>query len=263
MRLSDLIALPVTWRTVRAPLRYLRNRRSHEGAAHFDVELRDGTVARLRGGTRDGHVFHRIFVDDEYRLRGLDLTGAWVVDVGAHGGYFALRAAMAGARVVCVEPAPDNLALLRHQIARNALQERIVIRPGALGAVAGRVTLRCDGDPYAYAVARSDGGGGIRDLDVACSTLAELFDEVPIARCALLKLDCEGSEYEIIESVPQSVLERCDRIRMELHFTNQLEDAPNALRRRLEGCGFRIELCDIKRNRRQGYLFCSRERASA
>jgi len=265
MRPKELLELPAVWRTMRSPLRYLLARRGARGAAGAEVELRGGIVARLRDGTRDGHVFHRIFIGDEYRLRELDLEGGWVVDVGAHGGFFALRAAMAGARVLCVEPAPVNLELLRAQIARNRLEGRVVVRAGALGAKAGRATLRCDGDPYGYAVARAGAAAPAegRALEVDCTTLEALLDEHGVDRCLLLKLDCEGSEYGILGAASDAALRRCERIRMELHVTPGEEEAPLGLRRRLEAAGFRVDLDERKRNGRQGYLFCTRAAGAA
>jgi FkbM family methyltransferase len=263
MIVSDLAALPALWATLRHPIAYLRARRARPRQARYDIELRDGHVVRLRGLSRDFHVFHRIFVDDEYRLKGLDLAGARVIDIGAHGGFFALRAAFAGARVICAEPAPDNLQLLRHNIQRNRLEDRITVRATAVCARAGRVTLCCSGDPYAHHVAPAlaTENTGPERITVEATTLGALMEEHGVETCALLKLDCEGSEFEILAGATPAVLRRIDRVRLEFHVPPDEPEAPEDLRRHLESAGLTVESMVTKKSGRQGYLFCRRESA--
>ncbi len=258
-RLSSLLDLPTVLSTVSRPVAYLRARRSRAREEKYDVPLRSGHVIRLRGRSRDFHVFHRIFINDEYGLRGLDFDGARVVDIGAHAGFFALRAAIAGARVLCVEPAPDNIRLLRHNIERNGLEDRIDVCEKAVCGESGPVELCRDGDPYAHSI-RSDssGEGNGSDVIVEATTLGALLDAYDIAECALLKLDCEGCEYEILQNASPDVLRRCERIRLEYHIDPAAPGAPEALRRHLEETGFTIEAMQTKKRGHQGYLFCRR-----
>ena len=48
-------------------------------------------------------------------------------------------------------------------------------------------------------------------------TLAQLLDGAGVDRCDLLKLDCEGAEYEILETMGPEVAGRIDQITMEVH----------------------------------------------
>ena len=69
--------------------------------------------------------------------------GGLMVDVSANAGYFSLLwAAQPGGRAIAFEPAPRNVALLRENVARNGLGDRIDVRPLAAGAERGTLTFR-------------------------------------------------------------------------------------------------------------------------
>ena len=53
--------------------------------------------------------------------------------------------------------------------------------------------------------------------DVQLLTLAEVFDRCPHGRADLVKMDIEGSEYEVLESVDDEVLRRADQWVIEYH----------------------------------------------
>ena len=48
-------------------------------------------------------------------------------------------------------------------------------------------------------------------------TPLDIFDENGLERCNLLKIDCEGAEYDIFYNTPAEYFDRIDRIRMEYH----------------------------------------------
>jgi hypothetical protein len=67
------------------------------------------------------------FLDDVYVLLDLVQPGDGVLDLGGHIGTFALAAAALGCRVVCVEAAPENVALLNASVARNGFDRMHVV----------------------------------------------------------------------------------------------------------------------------------------
>ncbi|MFT4559234.1 MAG: hypothetical protein ACI92S_004624, partial [Planctomycetaceae bacterium] len=60
------------------------------------------------------------------------------------------------------------------------------------------------------------------------------FDKVD-----LLKIDCEGGEYEILDSTSDELLSRIDRVCMEFHELHPSHDHRNLVQR-LESCGFDV-----------------------
>ena len=111
--LSDYVAL----RSIaNNPWEIVRFRTRKRRPEVLTVRLRDGRSFEIRGGTQDFHIFHRIFLRDEYRLRRAEVGWDCVVDLGANVGLFALRASRVAHRVISYEPFPGNVEQLR----RNA-----------------------------------------------------------------------------------------------------------------------------------------------
>ena len=61
-----------------------------------------------------------------------------------------------------------------------------------------------------------------------------------LERIDLLKMDCEGAEYEILYSTPPSHLERIAAIRMEYHNLDSHERNVEGLKRFFTGSGFTV-----------------------
>lgn len=177
-----------------------------------------------RDGTDDEAVIEEIMVEDVYQLRGLDLApqlvdiGDWenaervgqtVIDCGAHIGVFAATALkMGAAKVVVVEPQPDNYALLCRNL--EVFGEKTVeYWNAAIGPAQGETTIGGHG-----AQART-GVDPERGLRVEQVTLTHLL--TPHEQVAVLKIDVEGAEYAALLATPPAMLARCDRIVMEWH----------------------------------------------
>lgn len=115
--------------------------------------------------------------------------GDVVVDAGAHIGSFTVLAAQAvgpQGHVYAFEPHPENYQLLAENVA--GLQN-VTARPHALGSVTGVSTVRRLLEPNTGIVRLGEG-----DLAVE---VHRLDDVVP--RIDFLKLDAEGSEFEILK----------------------------------------------------------------
>jgi FkbM family methyltransferase len=112
-----------------------------------------------------------------------------VLDVGAHIGTFALPAAAAGCRVLALEPAPANAALLEAAAARNGFRELEVVAAAASDRP-GPVFFHPNGPWGHVATGRSRGGA----IEVPAVRLDDLVRDRGVDRVALVKLDVEGGE---------------------------------------------------------------------
>lgn len=72
-----------------------------------------------------------------------------------------------------------------------------------------------------------------------CRDLASILDEVSFDKVDLLKIDCEGGEYEILDATPDEVMSRINRICMEFHELHPSHDH-RKLVERLKSCGFEV-----------------------
>jgi FkbM family methyltransferase len=166
------------------------------------------------------HEFKEIFLEDCY-LRGQKEPlpeRPVVVDIGANAGFFCLYVAQMrpGARIISCEPIPANLA----QLSRNAEINPnidITVLPVAVYGTTGSMKLLVEGENAFTTAATVFPVDGRIPVDVPCITLEDLFKNHDLKKIDLLKLDCEGSEYEILYRCPTEYLARVEKIAMEVH----------------------------------------------
>lgn len=216
--------------------------------------LRNGLRLEVRGGTSDLQIVDEVFIHKIYD-RALDRLqpGDHVIDVGAHCGMFALAVAQAGARVSCFEPLHENFELLLQNIRRNGYCDKACAYNLALASTSGQIDLYVvDGDtggstrfPSIHPEWLDDGDvkSSVKKRSVRCTTLREILlsDQLPFCDC--LKLDCEGMEYDILESAQTDDLRNVRMIIMEYHPNGSID----VIRTRLEEIGFRVEVSGTTR----------------
>ena len=134
--------------------------------------------------------------------------GAVFVDVGANIGYFSvLAASIVGddGAVFAFEPDPENFRLLEANLALNDLHQNVTAIPAALAEQdrAGQLYLSEDnlGDHQIYAVDDQRESVQIKLLNGGA------FLEDRLQRLDLLKVDTQGSEYQVIKGLMPLLLE--------------------------------------------------------
>lgn len=140
-----------------------------------------------------------------------------VVDVGANIGAFTLLAGEKGAqRIVAVEPSRETCALLLENLARNGLNERVHVIQAAIGGRngTGKLLLAAD-SPMTRLCPIVDAAAGAQEVTIM--TLEVLLDKCGMQRVDLLKMDCEGAEYEALRACSRESLDRIERIVLEYH----------------------------------------------
>lgn len=173
------------------------------------------TTIRFRPECRDDPIVIReIWVEDVYRVRGLDKE-RWrdrpVVDLGANIGVFSLIAlAYDACKVIAVEPEPNNFRVLVENLQGHPRVERTWTQELAVAGVSGATVALAGEQGEAHLT--GDGAG----VNVQTITLA---DVLPEGRVGFLKCDIEGGEYDAFLAADSAVLDRIDRIAMEWHGT--------------------------------------------
>jgi FkbM family methyltransferase len=183
-------------------------------------ETRNGVVVEVP--ERLLQTFKEIFMDECY-LAGLEReipSDSTIIDIGANAGYFTLFAAALRpqARLFSFEPVPVNYAQLRRNQELNRSRQ-INCFPQAVAGYAGVINLTFDpSDSFTTSATMFDSKKSAeKSLAVPCVTLQQLMDENSIGKCDLLKMDCEGAEYDILYNCPAGYLRRIDQIAMEVH----------------------------------------------
>lgn len=153
-------------------------------------------------------------------------TNQMMVDIGANIGAASILAYTKGAvDILAFEPEKHNYKQLEKNIKLNHLED--VITPIKL-AVSDRIgeTQIFDGQGGSFIAGANGVSQEMRDSfaqkkkeSVKTTTLDEILAEID--EIALLKVDCEGGEYMIIESASLDALKKCQRIVMEYHQTDE------------------------------------------
>ncbi|MGH9891028.1 MAG: FkbM family methyltransferase, partial [bacterium] len=164
----------------------------------------------------NGTAIVEIFRDGEYEAPFDWSSFRLIVDVGAHVGSFALWVAerCPKARVMAFEPEPRNYRDLVRNVARNRLGDRVFPRQEAVTGRIEQRTLRVPADRGTSSL--TEGAPG-ETIIVDCID----FDRFLLSDCAtgvdLLKMDCEGAEWEILPSLSQAAWARINHLLLECH----------------------------------------------
>jgi FkbM family methyltransferase len=198
------------------------------------VKIRGGYQATCR--IDEFFSFVEVYILQEYDVPEVAWTTLQtIVDIGANVGaatlWFAERSPHA--RIVAVEPASNAKRLLARNIERNGLDARVRAVAVALAAHSGDVDIQESGSSVFGTIAPVSGIGVER---VTALTLEDLLDRCELEEVDLLKLDCEGAEFDIVLGSDDRTLRRNRVIVGEYH--SQSRDRLNGLLSRLADAGF-------------------------
>jgi FkbM family methyltransferase len=225
------------------------------------VRLRDGSSFRVRS-LMDLWIVKETCLDRDYEknLPPLEEDAA-VMDIGAGLGDFTVRAARNHPRrnVAAFEPFAESFRLLEENLKLNGILNAQAF-PLAVGARSGPMLLQtATGVAVQHSTAPAAGPGGASSLPVEGITLEEAFRKSGFARCTLLKVDCEGGEYDILLNASPETLHRIDRIAMEYH-DGCTPHSHHELADFLRGRGFSVNLRPNPVHRHLGFLTAARTR---
>lgn len=234
---------------VRRRLRHPRNQ----------ITLRNGATLSSPPDEPLLGLFEEVWVDRCYDVG--DLPDGAIVDIGGHVGVFAVWAASRypRARILALEPSSPMCRALRENVAVNRLGNVTVIQAACAGR-SGEAVLYSRGVHAMNSLySRDNYGSTFRPIEHASLiTLDEVFQRFAVDRCVLLKLDCEGAEYEILFGAAAETLGRIDRIVMEYHVGLN-EHVPEGLEQFLAARGFEVWRSPLL-DEEGGYLHATRRR---
>jgi FkbM family methyltransferase len=183
----------------------------------------------------------------------LDVVNATVVDVGAGVGDTAILFALRGAkRVIALEPYPSLYRKALVNVRINGVGDRVILVNAGLGPFDGEVCAEME-DVHGYYLFNPSEKC---DTKVRMYTLRSLIRELGVERNSILKVDCEGCEYEAILRAASEDLKVFDEIIIEYH-NGYVE-----LKRLLEDLGFSVSIKPIRSSpqpiEKQGYIVAKR-----
>ena len=201
------------------------------------IILRNGLKFHLRNAPGDLTVFLGIYGNHVYDgFKSITKSAPVIVDIGGHVGMFSLYAAQffPHGRIYVYEPDPQNYNFLQENVSLNKMQN-IISYNVAVSGQSGEATLHVNpgnsSENNMFKVKR-----GMHSLSVPAVTLEHVFTSNNISSIDFLKIDCEGSEYDILLRTPHDFLTRVERMAIEWHGYAGYK--PRDLTRFLEAVGF-------------------------
>ncbi|MBF0395183.1 MAG: FkbM family methyltransferase [Desulfobacterales bacterium] len=214
------------------------------------VRLRNGRVIYLSEDSADIVTIFLIFAREDY---GKIIPGTIIIDIGANIGVFALFAAFSGAkRVYAFEPCASSYELMLKNIRANGLGS--IIHANCLAVVGFHIkSVKFPRHSNVMNAILSD----FSDYDdynlVQTITLPEIISH--LNSVDLLKLDCEGAEYDILLQAGNTVIQKIREIRMEYHC-----GPIDKIIARMDSIGYAVRQF-ISENHGGGYLWLIRTKA--
>src|SRR5215469_9003151 len=160
------------------------------------VRLTNGLRVTLRRPpAEDILLFREIFIEEVYRTHEHSSECARIeriIDVGSNVGYSVLwlAARFPSAKISAFEPVPEHVSLLRKAIAANDLNDRVSLYPVAVGTRTQDAYISTEG--LRSQLMFENGPRRAR------TQVVDFFERVGAEVIDILKLDCEGSEYDLL-----------------------------------------------------------------
>jgi len=152
--------------------------------------------------------------------------GDVVVDVGFNFGIFSLRALNKGAsKIVAFEPNKDLYEKI-HDIYPD--KDKVTLHNVAVSDHYGETTFYSTSGSFdSSTFCKPVNTMGLQEYTVPCIDFYDFIrNTAKLDHIDLLKIDCEGEEYRIMEIIPDEFLATITRIILEYHFNNGPEIKP-------------------------------------
>jgi FkbM family methyltransferase len=221
--------------------------RPSKGALRL-LEFRDGLTLIIRVGQRgDEAVMHEMLFAGGYR-RALSylstLPEGVVLDLGANFGLFSLLAARTNPklRIHAYEPGPENIDVFKMNLLANPrLKERITLISKGVAGRPGKGSWSFVPDNPGASGFFSQGP---HTVEVELVSLQQALEACG-RESAFVKMDIEGSEFDIIRETPHSTWQRVSALAFEVHEDPRNLTSQQEFFARLQEEGFQIDEEDV------------------
>jgi len=208
----------------------------------------------------DFAIAHELFLDRQYRFCEEVIKKAknCIIDIGGHLGFFSIMASILNPNVpiYSFEPHIGNYALLKENLKNNHIKN-VTAKQVAVSSAVGQTELKLSKEDLNHSLTMAIEPTG-ETQKVQTTTLERIFIKNNINICDLLKLDCEGSEYEIIYSAPKLIFNKISNLFLEYHdWENKGES--DKLKYYLQSLGYKVQKFPNAKMSALGFLWCHRK----
>jgi FkbM family methyltransferase len=256
--MAKLWALRALWRM----FRHLRNWRDVWAAYRTaqplpPLQFRRGFVLHHGPGDDPILLLHTVFARSEYGALA-SRRCRYLVDIGANIGSVTLDLAWrdGSLKVDAYEPNPRTFETLARNVRENGLESRVRVFSDAVTNQDGIVLLWSGDSSVLSSVSARAAVGGV-SVSVPTVSLDHAIARTGAGQIAL-KIDAEGAEVEMLESVAEATLAAIDEVALEYH-DSIVPDARARCHAVLTRAGFICRTMPFSSN--QGILIARRSRA--
>lgn len=211
----------------------------------------------------DESVFHEIFVDRDYMVVD-DIVGeasGVILDIGAHIGLFSMyaRGLNDNVKIFAYEPAPENFAAMKAHFKENHI-DGVTVKNVAVTGNDGETVLFLSEDSHNHSIWNLF-GSKMKQVKVPTVSMAKIFERDLVKQgilfCDLVKMDCEGAEFEILESMSVEVFKKIGSFYIEYH--EYVDGKKNdQLVKILQKNGFKVRVTKSRYDNKLGFIFAYR-----
>jgi len=202
-------------------------------------KIRDGSKYYARTNTADRGIVNSVVLEDEYRIKNLDLKdSSTIIDIGGQNGYFSVYASKNVKKIFVYEPVLENYKNILKNIELNKLEDKIIPFNLAVSDKKGKIKIYLSKENSGN---HSIYGSGDEYIEAQSITVQDIFENNNIEKCDLLKIDIEGGEYNIFYNLSDKYFEKIKNICMECHEINKIDKNLNSLVRFLRTKDYKVE----------------------
>ena len=176
-----------------------------------------------------------------------------VIDIGANVGFFTISALykLKHPRVISFEPMKRNFLQLQKNLDKAGYKVTLV--NSAVNDVAGELVLKFNSNlGITTSASLFDNQYGTDEETVQATSLENVFEKYQLQKIDLLKLDCEGAEYNILYKTPPQLFKKINCIALETHPGKEAHENKEALEIYLKELGY------TTRSREQEFIWAYR-----
>lgn len=203
-------------------------------------ETKNGLKIMLRPNSTDLMALTHVWLIGEYSKNDFSINETDVViDVGAHIGLFSLFASQFSTKgkIFAFEPVKENFVILKSNVEINNFTN-IKYENCAISKSTSKIILYQSNDESGHSkFIQTD-----KPIKVDSKSLNDFFKENNVKTCNLLKLDCEGSEYEIIDSLDDEYFDIIEKMIIEYHLADSNPELLEKLKNKLKSHSYKISI---------------------
>ena len=209
---------------------------------------------RLAKKSSDFHVFTEIWLDNAY-LQNFGLkSNCTIIDIGSHVGMFSILCSQKfpNSKIFTFEPDKDNFKNQIKHMKMNKIKN-VFSNNCAVSNITGEQEFFINDSDFAgHSLIKKSN----KSVKIKSIKLEDILQENKIKKCDLIKIDCEGAEYDIVMDMTEKDLNKIENFCIEYENLNNVKYTIKDLVEKLQSNNFIVQLKKISEN--SGYLFAKK-----